>query len=343
VRAIREGSRHSVALVSIAVAGLLLQIASVASSGRRGDLGSILSDPVTAIVVLIKRVFAASALGDLNLMDGWRGFEAEWWVWLVTLTLIAAMLMVWSRSASLESAALVLSLVGGWILALYAMSEPGSSIALLVTWPTAASRFFLVPVAVLFVSLIVVSQRSVGSRVASGLAAMLLAVGVMSDYRLIPLQKVDWEPFATCVEQALTTCSTTIAPDWPLQIEPAQDGDPRKSHRSRRDVYSRQPQAQRLVFAATSSPHVALGNAPPPGLVPLRSGDRRAHCHEWSDDGARLVAPDDHTERLRSHYRRLSPTIACGKRVPEGTHSTMSKPALPQVLCINGTGIAAHP
>jgi hypothetical protein len=221
VRAIRERSRHSVALVSIAVVGLLLQIASVASSGRRGDLGAILSDPVRAFVVLIKRVFAASALGDSNLMNGWLGYQADWWVWLVTLTLIAAFLVVWSRSPSLESAALLLTLLGGWILALYAMSQPGSSIDLLVMWPTAASRFFLAPVAVLFVTLIVAPQRTVMARVGSGVACLLLAVGILSDYRLIPLQKVDWEPFARCVEQAVTTCSTTIAPDWPLQIEPA--------------------------------------------------------------------------------------------------------------------------
>jgi hypothetical protein len=220
VRAVRERSRQSVALMSIATAGLLLQIVSLTSSTRRSDIGVIVSQPGEAVMVLIKRVFAAAALGDANLREGWPQYAAEWWVSLVTLTLIGALVLVWTRIPWLESAALILTLLGGWILAIYAMGGPGRSIDQLVTWPGSASRYFVCPIALLFVGLILARQRAAMAWLGSTVACILLAVGIMSDYHLSPWQKVDWEPFSKCVEQAAATCTTNIPPGWVLEFEP---------------------------------------------------------------------------------------------------------------------------
>jgi hypothetical protein len=228
-RALSERSRHSLVLLGVAAGGVLVQIGYLIASPRRGDVGQILAEPGTALLVLVKRVFGTAALGDVTLAEIWPQFTTEWWVWLITMALVGALVAVWARSARLESTAMILCLLGGWLVVLWPMTQPGGSLEILITWPTSASRYFLVPIATIFVSLLLPSQPPASDmtipdarRVSVALACLLVSVGILTDYHLAPPpgERGDWAAFAACMERGTVACSTVIPPGWPLEVNP---------------------------------------------------------------------------------------------------------------------------
>ena len=55
-------------------------------------------------------------------------------------------------------------------------------------------------------------------------ACVLLAAGIVADYRLSPVHPQfasDWKEFSGCMERATTlTCTVTVAPNWVLTTAP---------------------------------------------------------------------------------------------------------------------------
>jgi hypothetical protein len=216
VRAFKNRSRHSLALLGVALAGVVAELVYLLQSSRHGDLAG-MAHPVTAVLILAKRVPATLALGESNLAFLWPSRDAAVFDWLAVVVLVVALAAVWVRAPRLEMAALLLTLGGGWFLALWAMTS-GATIYMLF-WLTSAARFFLVPRAVAYVSLVLVRPAGLLSRVAIGVSCVLLATGILSDYHLSPAQADDWAPFAACVEKRVSTCTTVISPGWTLEIE----------------------------------------------------------------------------------------------------------------------------
>jgi hypothetical protein len=162
-------------------------------------------------------VFAGLVLGDRNLALLWPNRVPDWWVWLVPIALLAALTVVWARSPRIEILALLLALLGGWALALWtlwALPDP-----LRVLW-SFGGRYFLVPTAVLYVSLAVSVPTGTLRKSIAALACLLLIAGIVRGYRIAPLAPVDWAPFAACVEKGTTPCETVIPPGWTLEVTP---------------------------------------------------------------------------------------------------------------------------
>jgi hypothetical protein len=218
-RAVRNGSRHSLLLLGVAVGGIVVQLGVLSTSARHGDTASLASQPVTDVLVLAKRVFGTAALGDANLVTLWPARQPEWWVWILLAALLAALAVIWARAPRLEAGALLATLLGSWILALWGFTLPGVDLSM-AFWPMGASRYFLVPVAAIYVSLILLWPSTRLQRAALGLACLVLAFGIFSDYRLYAVHSADWPSFAACVQQAETTCSTVIPPGWTLEVDP---------------------------------------------------------------------------------------------------------------------------
>lgn len=216
VRAYRNRSRHSLALVSASIGGVLVQVAYLLNSARHPAGVGLFGDPKTEVIVLVRRVFAGSVLGDLNLNLVWSNRMPDTWVWLLPIALIAAMAAIWIWSPRLESLALVASLVGGWALAMWALNDP-----LAVLWLfQIGGRYFVVPMAALYISLVLFWPTGILKRGAVILACVLLATGILTDYHLNPMARADWAPFAECADKRVATCTTVISPDWPLIVNP---------------------------------------------------------------------------------------------------------------------------
>ncbi len=217
VRALRVRSRQSVSLVAVALLGIAIEVVALLGSDRRGDLAKLVSDPATAVLVLAKRVVATSAIGDTGVGALWPSRFPESLAAVLAIALTAALALIWIRGRSLEIGALLLVLVGGWVLALWAMTSPGAGLEMLL-WPTAASRFFLIPRAVLYVSLVVSWPLDRVRKALLGIACVLLLGGILLDYQVARLPALDWGLFAHCVDSARGPCSITIPPGWLLEV-----------------------------------------------------------------------------------------------------------------------------
>jgi len=215
VRAYRNRSRHSLLLLAVAMAGVLVQIGFLVGSSRRGSIDA-MAHPVTAFLVLVKRIPGMAALGDMNLASTLPHLL----VGAIVIGLIATLAILWIRLPRLEAGALLLTLIGGWVLALWAMTGIGLGIQTLLG-PGATPRYFVAPIAVLYV--VVLMSRPAGqfTRAAVGLACILLAGGILSGYHLDPTAATDWTPFARCIEQKTATCSMVIPPGWKLEVNQA--------------------------------------------------------------------------------------------------------------------------
>jgi hypothetical protein len=218
VRAIRNRSRHSLTVLGIAVLGVIVQVGVLLGSARRGDIAGIVSDPLAAVLVFAKRVMATAAVGETNLAVLWPVRSPGAWALLAAILLTMALTLIWMRTTRMEMGALLLCLLGGWFLALWAMTQPDSSVEMLF-WSTAAARFFLIPRATLYISLVVAWPFLGIKRAALALAGVLLLAGILSDYHLAASPTVDWGPFAQCVDQARADCSTVIPPGWSLHVD----------------------------------------------------------------------------------------------------------------------------
>ena len=158
VRAVRNRSRHSAAILAAAVVGALIQMSYLLSSSRHGDIGPIISDPGTSLLVFIKRVLATDALGTPTLAVMSPLKTVAWQTWLVVIVLAAALAFIWIRAlreetTRLEAAALGVTIAGGWLLAMWAFTMPGASLDMLF-WPTAGARYFVVPTAAIYLILL---------------------------------------------------------------------------------------------------------------------------------------------------------------------------------------------
>lgn len=212
VRWLRNRSRHSLALLGVALAGGLVQVGYLLNSGRLANGTGMFMQPKTDLLVLVKRVFVGPVLGDTNMATLWPGDRLpDTWVWLIPIVLVVALAAVWIRAPRLELAALLLVLVEGWLLALRAEPDPGMVLSYF-------GRYFLVPIGMLYVTLIVSWPKDTFRRAMAGVACVLLASGILSDYHLAPLPAVNWAPFAACMDKGTATCSTVIPPGWTLEV-----------------------------------------------------------------------------------------------------------------------------
>lgn len=218
VRALRNQSRHSLTVLGLASLGVALQIGFLLGAARRGDIGAVLADPASGVLVLAKRVMATAALGDGNLAVLWPLNSPTALASVVALVLTTGLALIWFRSARLELAAILLALLGGLLLGLWALTQPGFSLDMLF-WPAAAARYFLVPKAVLYLSLVVSWPfGGVWTAVAVLVGAFFLT-GIASDYHVTRSPAVDWTPFARCVDLTRGDCSTVIPPGWSLEVK----------------------------------------------------------------------------------------------------------------------------
>ena len=213
VRCLKNRSRHSLGLAGIALAGSIAQVAFLVSSTRHLNGAGLSHHPLTSLLILLRRVPGVAVVGDTNLSALWPDRMPVTWLWLLLITLGLALTAVWVASARrLELATLLLALVAGWILALAGAPSPVEGLL-------RGGRYFVVPVAMLYVSLVLSWPTSAFRRTMAGLACLLLATGILSDYHLYPLPAYDWSSFAACMDHGTaTTCTTTIAPDWTLQV-----------------------------------------------------------------------------------------------------------------------------
>lgn len=215
VRSFRNRSRQSLALLGVAGAGTLVQVGYLLGSARQMNTSGLFDQKTTDLLVLVRRVFAASALGDTNLALLWPDRFPATWVWLVPLALVVTLVTLWVRAPRIEVIALGAALFGGWILAIRAVPDPT-----VLWWSDSGGRFFVVPMAMLYVIPIVSWPTDTLGRGMAGLACVLLATGILSDYHLNPQPAVDWTSFAACVERRATPCTTVIPPNWQLEIDP---------------------------------------------------------------------------------------------------------------------------
>ncbi len=218
LRALRNRSRHSITLLALALLGIGMQLGFLMSSSRRGSIADVASDPGVAVLILAKRVMATAALGESGLAALWPPGSPGALAVFLSIALTTALALIWIRGRSLEIGALLLSLAGGWLLALWAMTQPGSSMQMLL-WPMAAARFFLIPKAVLYVSLVVSWPLDRIRKVLLALTCVLLLVGILVDYQLAGLPAVEWGPFAECVDMTRGPCSIEIPPGWLLVVD----------------------------------------------------------------------------------------------------------------------------
>ena len=218
VRAYRNRSRHSVAVLGVALSGVLVQLVYLhLSSVRNGDLRDTVMHPITTILVLVRRVFGCAALGGTNLFQMWPKRIPDWWLGLIVFALIVSLAAIWIVARRLEIGALLLAAVGGWLLAtweLWTWKAPG-----LALWGL-GWRYFLVPVAILYVSLIVTWSPGAPRRALAGVACVLLAAGIMSGYHVAALPSSNWTAFTRCMEARVTTCSVVIPPAWTVTVDP---------------------------------------------------------------------------------------------------------------------------
>jgi hypothetical protein len=216
VRALRNKSRHSLVVLGIALLGVVIQVGILLGSTRRGDIGAILADSATGVLVLAKRVVATAALGDSNLAVLWPLESPTALASLVAIVVATALVLIWTRAARMEVGAFLLTLLGGWLLGLWALSVSSLDVLL---WPAAAARYFLVPKAVLYVSLLASWPFGGVWRAVSVLLGVLLLTGILADYHLARSPTVDWTPFAQCVDLTRGDCTIEIPPGWSLQVE----------------------------------------------------------------------------------------------------------------------------
>lgn len=216
VRTFRNRSRHSLALLGVALSGITVELGYFLASSRHGNAGALIAQPAIELIALIRRIFGGAAMGDTNLALLWPTHLPQWWVWLILLALIAALAVVWIQAAHIETSALLLTLLGGSVVLIWALEDPID-----ILWTFAiAGRYFVVLVAVLYVSLLMWRAQGPWTLAASGLACVILAVGILSDFHLSAVPPADWQPFATCVEKGATPCSVVIPPGWTLEIGP---------------------------------------------------------------------------------------------------------------------------
>ena len=212
VRAIRNRSRHSVVLLGVALAGSLIEVVCLMTSTR--PLGTTpFQNPKMAVLGFVKRVLAGPTLGDTNLAVLWQYLLPNRWVWLLVIALVVALAVVWLRAPRLELAAILSTILIGWVLALGAVPDPGYLLAI-------SGRYFLVSIAMLYVGLILSWPTGTMKRTMAGLACVLLATGILSDYHFAPLPDSTWASFAACMDSRATSCSTVIYPGWPMQLIP---------------------------------------------------------------------------------------------------------------------------
>lgn len=218
VRAFRNRSRHSLALAGVALAGTLVQVGYVVfASTRPGDLKDVVTHPATTIAVLVRRVFGCAALGDPSLQVWWQHRIPDVWAGMTAGLLIVALAVIWLLARRLEIGAVVLALAGGALMAMWT----------LWTWPDPTRalwdggwRYFLVPVAMLYVSMVLWWPAGRMGRVVAGLACVLLATGIFTGYRVDGLAASDWSTFSACMEKRATTCTVVIPPGWTLEVDP---------------------------------------------------------------------------------------------------------------------------
>lgn len=218
VRLVRNRSRHSLLVLAVALVGVGVQVGYLLGSGRRGSLTEIVAHPVIGLHVFAKRIMATAALGETNLAVLWPFGQPSVSAILVPLVLTAALALIAARGARMEVGALLVTLIGGWFLGLWALTNPDASLEMLL-WQGAASRYFVVPIAVLYIGLIVSRPPGPGWMAVTVLASGILLVGIAADYLIDPRPRYEWAPFAECVDHARGQCSTTIAPAWSLQVE----------------------------------------------------------------------------------------------------------------------------
>jgi hypothetical protein len=217
VRALRTRKRHSLLVLGTATLGSAIQVGLLLASPRQGDLGVILADPIAGVAVLAKRVLATIALGDRTLAIVWPLDAPSLLGILAALGLAAAFVIIWARTPRLEVAVLGATIMGGVVLAMWAVTAPGASTGMLF-WAAAASRFFLIPKAALLITVVATWSRDRAWRAAVAVILVMLTVGIAADYVVTPLPTVDWTQFARCVDESSAECSTVIPPGWTLEV-----------------------------------------------------------------------------------------------------------------------------
>jgi hypothetical protein len=217
VRALQARSRHSWLVLGTATVGCAIQVGSLLASSRRGDIGVILADPAAGLGVLAKRVLATIAIGDRGLAVVWP-FDAPSVAGVVAACMVAALVaLMWARSPMLEVGALIAAVVGGVVLALWALTGPGAELGMLF-WGGAASRFFLIPKAALLITVVATWSHDRVWRAAAALFLVILTVGIVADYAVTPMPRVEWTRFARCLDESSDHCATVIPPGWTLEV-----------------------------------------------------------------------------------------------------------------------------
>jgi hypothetical protein len=219
VRAWYKRSRHSVALFGTALLGLGVQAGYLLSSQRQGSLQILLADPTTLVVVATKRVFGAMILGDQYLNVVWPAEMPAWWVFPMLAVLAASLFVLLAQLPRLVALGLVCVCIVGVALGLWATTMAPLTPAVLVA-PGAASRYFLVPVGVLFIVLAVVERSSALVEFSAGVMAVLCLVSIASEYRIPPDTIFDQTPFYACVQAGSPECQTTVPPGWVITVTP---------------------------------------------------------------------------------------------------------------------------
>ena len=217
-RALRTRTRHSSLLCGIAAVALALQTAILlASHQRQGRLGVMFSEPSTLWVVPLKRVFGAMALGDQYLSVVWPADVPTWWVIPLVGVVVAAFVVLLASTDRLVAIALVAVAAVGVVLAFWATTMDPLTPAALIA-PGAASRYFVIPVAAMYIAAAVVERWS-GITAAAGVTlALVCLVAIAGEYRIPGDTMFDQSPFYACMQKDVGTCSTTVPPGWTITV-----------------------------------------------------------------------------------------------------------------------------
>ena len=216
--AVRTKSRHSLTLVAVAVTGLVIETSYLIASPREGSAGRLTHIGAdTTVLLVVKKVFGLAALGDVNFAQSWPLRQAPLWAWTITFVLLALVVALFVALRAPQRYGLLCCVLGAWFLAIWSETRPGGRFSALLL-PGIGNRYFVPAIAAVYLLVLMATSRRRLRALVVATTAVLLLVGIASDYHLAPRGHVDWSEFARCVDGSQQTCTVVIPPGWEVVI-----------------------------------------------------------------------------------------------------------------------------
>jgi hypothetical protein len=219
-RAWRERDRYSLAIVAIFAAGALVQLASIAVDGRHA---ANLADPSNLARIWTFRAVAGALLGQTISFHLVTAGVPIIFGFILAVLVGGGLLWLWwhalERPLRIAVAFVWLAFV---VTPVFAQTEG----VRLLSWPGGANRYFLIPTAMTAIVVFAgfARLRRYPDRLVAIAGAVLLAVGIGGDFRLLPLPFQNWAQHSACIGTPSPCVVPVYEPgDWSI-VWPGTDG-----------------------------------------------------------------------------------------------------------------------